>query len=67
VEANTTLLTEPLLDVAQAAQLLNVRPSWLREAVRGRRIPYLKLGKHVRFERAALEGWVASQRVSERP
>lgn len=61
-----TPLTEPLLDVVEASELLNVRASWLREAVRTRRVPHLKLGKHVRFERAELETWARAQRVEAR-
>jgi excisionase family DNA binding protein len=66
VQTTPTILTEPLLTPAEAAELLHVRPSWVYEAVRGRRLPHLRLGKHVRFERAALEEWIAAQRLPER-
>jgi excisionase family DNA binding protein len=67
VETTPTILTEPLLTPADAAELLHVRPSWVYEAVRGRRLPHLRLGKHVRFERLSLEAWIAAQPVPERP
>lgn len=57
-------LEEPLLDADQAAALLNVKPSWVREATRSRHLPYLKVGKHVRYTRPMLEAWVAKQRAS---
>lgn len=55
-------LTEPLLDATAAAKLLSVKPSWVYEAVRSRRIPHLKIGRHIRFLRSDLERWVADQR-----
>ena len=60
-------LSEPLLDAEAAAALLAVRPSWIYEAVRTGRVPHMKIGRHVRFLRSDLEGWVLSQRRSARP
>lgn len=60
-------LTEPLLDAPAAAALLAVRPSWVYEAVRNGRLPHLKIGRHVRFLRSDLEGWVLDQRRRGRP
>lgn len=57
-------LEEPLLDAEQAAALLNVKPSWVREATRSRRLPHIKVGKHMRYTRPMLEAWVARQRAS---
>jgi excisionase family DNA binding protein len=58
----TASLAEPLLDATAAAKLLSVKPSWVYEAVRSRRIPHLKIGRHIRFLRSDLERWVADQR-----
>ena len=55
-------LSEPLLDVSDAATLLSVRPSWIYEAVRDGRLPHLKIGRHLRFLRTDLERWVVAQR-----
>jgi excisionase family DNA binding protein len=55
-------LSEPLLTPAEAAALLSVRTSWVYEAVRARRLPCVRVGKHVRFLRSDLEGWVREQR-----
>lgn len=42
--------TEPLLYTAeQAAQLLQVRPSWLRRKAAARAVPCRFVGKHLRF------------------
>ena len=56
-------LDEPLLDVERAAELLNVRVSWIREATRTGYLPCLKVGKHVRYTRSMLEAWLAEQRA----
>ena len=59
-------LDEPLLDVERAAELLNVRVSWIREATRTGYLPSLRVGKHVRYTRSMLEAWLAEQRHNGR-
>ena len=54
-------LDEPLLDCQAAAALLNVRVSWVRDAARQGHLPSLRVGRHLRFTRAMLEGWLAEQ------
>ncbi|MHB8492100.1 MAG: helix-turn-helix domain-containing protein [Solirubrobacteraceae bacterium] len=54
-------LDEPLLDCAAAAALLNVRVSWVRDAVRLGHLPCLRVGRHLRFSRVMLEAWLAGQ------
>ncbi len=44
-----------LLTIPEAARLLAVPESWLRERVRLRRVPHRRLGKHVRFTARDLE------------
>ena len=56
-------LDEPLLDAEQAAALLNVRPSWVRDAVRASRLPCIRVGRHMRFTRPMLEQWAARHRI----
>jgi excisionase family DNA binding protein len=50
-----------LLTPKQAADFLNVRPSWPLYAARAGIIPCVRLGKHVRFVRQQLEEWVLEQ------
>jgi excisionase family DNA binding protein len=57
-------LDEPLLDVEQAAALLNVRPSWVRDATRAGRLPCIRVGRHLRFTRPMLEQWTAQHRMA---
>jgi excisionase family DNA binding protein len=58
-------LEEPLLDVEQAAALLNVRPSWVRDATRAGRLPCIRVGRHLRFTRPMLEQWAAQHRIQD--
>ena len=51
----------PLLTAKQVAQLLAVPESWVREATRENRIPYLKLGRYRRYQTAAIEAWLTDQ------
>lgn len=58
-------LDEPLLDAEQAAALLNVRPSWVRDAARARRLPCIRVGRHMRFTKSMLEQWAARHRIEQ--
>lgn len=58
-------LEEPLLNVEQAAALLNVRPSWIRDATLAQRLPCIRVGKHLRFTRPMLEQWAAQHRIED--
>ena len=62
LEHDRQALDEALLTPAQAAGLLAVRTSWIYEAVRARRLPCVRIGRHVRFLRSDLESWVREQR-----
>jgi excisionase family DNA binding protein len=43
-----------LLTIGQAAEYLGTGQRFVRRLISERRIPYVKLGKHVRLERSAL-------------
>ena len=47
-----------LLTTEEAATILNVRPWTLRSWVSQKRIPYVKLGRLVRFKRSDLEHFI---------
>jgi excisionase family DNA binding protein len=55
-------LDDPLLRPDQAAQLLNVKTSWIYEAVRTGSLPCLRVGRHIRFTRMMLEDWLSTRR-----
>ena len=56
---------DELLTVEDVAALLQVPKSWVYERTRRRgaqRLPFIRLGKYVRFEREAIRNFVARQR-----
>ncbi|MCL2532546.1 MAG: helix-turn-helix domain-containing protein [Nocardiaceae bacterium] len=56
---------DSLLSSAQAAEILAVTPSHLRQMRHmGRGPAYIKEGKLVRYEPAALAAWIESRRIS---
>ncbi len=56
----------PPLTRAEAAEYLNVSPRWIKRAIEERRLPYLKLGRLVRFDLDDLDRWLDAQRVEPR-
>lgn len=52
-----------LIDIHGVAEVLNVTPRHIQRLVAERRIPYLKIGRFVRFDRAELSVWLDQQRV----
>ena len=55
-DPNTGQVSEPVLFTAeQAAELLQVRPSWLRRKAAARAVPCRFVGKHLRFSRTDID------------
>lgn len=50
-----------LIDAREAAVLLNVPATWVLGEARAGRIPHVRLGRYVRFEREALCAWWRSR------
>lgn len=59
-------ITPPLLDARQAAVILNVPASWVAAEARAGRIPHVRLGRYVRFNREELVAWCESRAVGPR-
>lgn len=55
-------MSDRLLTAAEAAELLAVKVSWVREATRQDRLPYVELGRYRRYDRADLEQWIEAQK-----
>jgi excisionase family DNA binding protein len=60
-------LASPLIDMHGVAEVLGVTPRHIQRLVAERRIPYLKVGRFVRFDRAELTVWLDQQRREVRP
>ena len=54
-------MNERLLTAGEVAELLNVPESWVREATREQRLPYLALGRYRRYSHPAIQAWLAQQ------
>ena len=51
-----------LLDISDVADRLSVTERFVRRLVAERRIPYLKIGKYVRFDPDDLDAWLDQRR-----
>jgi excisionase family DNA binding protein len=52
-----------LLTAPEAAALLSVPESWVREQARLGLVPHIRLGRYVRFRRSAVLAWLESHEV----
>ncbi len=52
-----------LIDIPTVAERLGVDTRFVRRLVHENRLPYIKVGKFVRFEQADVEAWIADRRV----
>jgi len=56
-------LADPLLDADEAARILGaIPPKTVLQLARERRLPSVRIGRHVRFVRAELEATLARRR-----
>ena len=51
-----------LLTIDAAADSLGTRPRFIRRLIAERRIPYVKLGRHVRIHQTDLDAYIAAGR-----
>ncbi|WP_406732178.1 excisionase family DNA-binding protein [Streptomyces sp. NBC_01794] len=56
-------MTERLLTVRQAAELLGTTERFPRRLIAERRIVFVKVGRHVRIPEGALEGFISANTV----
>jgi excisionase family DNA binding protein len=52
-----------LYDISRVAPMLDVRESFVRRLVAQRRIPFLKIGKFIRFDPDELGHWIDHRRA----
>lgn len=57
-------LDGPLLTVDELANLLAVKPGWVYAAAREGQLPYVRVGKHLRFIRDDIEHWILKHRTT---
>jgi excisionase family DNA binding protein len=54
-------VSDRLLTAREVAELLSVPVSWVRQESRADRIPHLRLGRYVRYDREAVLAWLEQQ------
>ncbi len=54
-------MTDRLLNAEQAGELLGVPASWLLAQARDDRVPHVRLGRYVRFDRDELAAWIGTR------
>ena len=52
-----------LLNVQEAADYLSVKERFIRRIVAERRVDFIKVGKHVRFDQKTLDAFIDDQTV----
>jgi excisionase family DNA binding protein len=55
---------ETLIDIAELGRLTSIKAATLRKYVAQRKIPFVKVGRLVRFMPSEIEGWLASRSVA---
>ena len=56
---------EKLLTLKEIAEQLNVKESWLKAMIFRNEIPYIKIGKHIRFGQSEIQKWVEERKIQE--
>ena len=54
-----------MLDIAGLAKHLGVTERFVRRLVEDNRVPYLKIGKFVRFDPNEIDRWLDTKRVEQ--
>lgn len=52
-----------LLNISEVAQVLGVTPKTIYSWVHTRQIPYVKVGRLVKFDRKDIEAWIQARKV----
>jgi excisionase family DNA binding protein len=67
-DGQLSTLKGPLLDIGAVALALGTTRRHVQRLVAERRIPFLKVGRFVRFDQDEISGWLEEQRVEmQRP
>jgi excisionase family DNA binding protein len=54
-----------LISLKTLAELLCVKESWLKSMIFKRKIPFVKVGKHIRFKEDEIQKWVEDRKIQE--
>jgi excisionase family DNA binding protein len=56
---------ETLIDITELGKLTSIKAATLRKYVAKRKIPFVKVGRLVRFRPSEIDSWIASRAVAE--
>jgi excisionase family DNA binding protein len=56
---------EKLLTLNEMAEQLNVKQSWLKAMIFRNEIPFIKIGKHIRFSPKEIQKWIEDRKIQE--
>jgi excisionase family DNA binding protein len=56
---------ETLMDITELGRLTSIKTATLRKYVAKRKIPFVKVGRLVRFRPSEIDVWIASRAVAE--
>jgi excisionase family DNA binding protein len=56
---------EPLMTVDEVAEWVRLAPGTIRQKVKARDIPFVKIGRNTRFRRADIERWIKEHPATE--
>lgn len=54
-----------LMNIKEAAEYLGIKESRLRTATRLRQLPFMKVGRLIRFEKGHLDKWITEKHEVE--
>lgn len=60
-----TSVPDRLLDADEVAAILSLSPEWVRARARTGDLPCVRLGRYVRFQRAAIQAYVEARAEGE--
>jgi len=59
----TAVLTRRLLSIGEASEYMGISKRTLYRMIRGHQIPFLKIGRLVKFDLEQIEKWIAKQSI----
>ena len=58
---------DEVFDVKALATYLKVKPRWVYDHVTENSIPFIRVGRYIRFSRASIDAWLNEQSVRPLP
>ena len=56
-------LASPLMSIPSMCEYLNITESKMRSLIFNKKIPFIKVGREIRFEKEVIESWIESNSI----